>query len=353
MNEYTLTDTDNKIYRWIPLEICLKNLIRGLSFGRASNYKDKTEFTAAYRPLQREDVIEFLEGKNPKDDSAIEAWTNASEEEASLRINELESQHNPEVLRKALDERFFTCCFTKEFSKNFKWSDQTNDPKVCLVINRDIFYHDHRNLVRPVKYVDQRPILRLPDSYLLEVVYEIIFTKLKTDGKYNYENEKEIRAILCKDVLMCPEEAVLHEVEDGTYAYEKNLHEYLEAILFPTETLDLEVVKETKLKIEQELKASRDIEKQISLCKELWQMSNDPRVSQSVIFHEMAKRAGMMSPQENLRKMQQVYNALNVYQKHSTIMEMLSVLDEGVNVDSRLEELAKRPKYGDVQLYKV
>lgn len=349
-DETIFMSNNNKIYRWMPIEICLKNFIRGLSFGRVSNYKDKTEFSAKYRKLQRKDVIKFLKRQNPKSFSTIAIWENAKKKSANLMLRMLEKRHNPEELRKALEERYYTCCFTKEFSKDFDWSDQSNDPKVCLVINRDSLRQEHKYLVQPVRYTAQRPILRLPDNLLPEVVHEIVFTKLKTYGKYNFEKEKEIRALFCKDILKCPEEAVLHDVEEGAYVYEKNLHEYLEAIFIPKEIQDLEVVKETKLKIEQELKASRDIEKQIRLCKEIDQLFKAAAVNQSLFSYLLDIRAGIINYHEGLRDIQQAYNELNVYQKHSTIKEMFDVLAKGVDVDARLEELAKTPKYANVEL---
>ena len=103
-------------------------------------------------------------------------------------------------------------------------------------------------------------------------------------------------------------------------------------------------------KIKQQLYASGNVEEQLRLCKWIKQLSLSVGMKDSLPFFEdiNSKRQSRIYRLPEYLPLFVIYNHLHCHQLHSTICEMLSVLDEGVNVDARLEELARRPKYGKV-----
>ena len=168
------------IYRWMDVEICQKNLDLGLGFCSVSQFVDKEEFTSIFQPAKRRDIMKFLgkqSHKFPGAHSSMEIWGNADRKDIQQSIKEIEQEFNNEKLYADLIRRYYVCCFTKEFSKDFCWSDQSSKPKVCLAINENAFRREHRYKIEEIEYNKCRPKYKATDD-LEERVPKIVFSKL-------------------------------------------------------------------------------------------------------------------------------------------------------------------------------
>ena len=231
----------SKIYKWVPIDIVSKILRYGLSFSPASNFKDVAEYTIQYKAHTIEGLERFLirfgqDNNCLQEKIALAKKIKNDRELQSELLKELEAKKNefPCELKKALNDRYYVCSTTYDESTNFKWSD-SDDNKVNwvrLTLNRKEVEKQYRRLCRDVQYHDKRPKVNQTSS-LEECVYDIVFSKLKRDAtsNYNYEEEKEVRLLLCTERLNVPvEKESLKRLDGEKYIYDLHLHDYLEEI---------------------------------------------------------------------------------------------------------------------------
>ncbi len=231
----------SKIYKWVPIDIVSKILRYGLSFSPASNFKDVAEYTIQYKEHTIEDLKRFL-FRFGKDNNCLQEnieLANKIENDKVLQsklFKELEAKKNefPCELKKALNDRYYVCSTTYDESTNFKWLD-SDDNKVNwvrLTLNREEVEKQYNQLCRNVQYYDERPKVNQTSS-LEECAYNVVFSKLKREAtsNYNYEEEKEIRLLLCTERLNVTGEKESFQRLDGeNYIYDLHLHDYLEEI---------------------------------------------------------------------------------------------------------------------------
>lgn len=336
---------DNKIYRWMTLEICIKNLVRGLAFGCVSQYVDETEFTAIIVESKRRHVIKYLRRYRPKDIDLLYEFINVPRKQLAPALRDLAKKYD---LRKELSEHYYICSLTDNPSNEFSWTDkEERKPLGRFCINYEIFKQEHDYDVDYVKYSLEKPKINIFNNSI-GTLKKIAFNKSAIYNGKDLTNEREVRALLDTNIKKYKDKTILYEDDlDYPYIYEKLLHEYLESILIPEEMFKMEGASEAKKKIDQLLHASRNVEEQLSLCREFKYVSSRFGWSQCIPLLEEMKQKKNSSEFSLLNG---IYNHLHCYQRHSTISEMFNVLDENVNVDARLNELAKTPKYAHVKI---
>lgn len=251
------------VYKWIPISLASKILRRGLSFSPASTFKDVTEFSVNYRPMQAEELLSFMRrveqdtGVISKERHYIEAmFNNPTYRQSFLQQFNGCGHKFQNDLKEALTERFFVCSLTYDPKEDFDWSDLTgkSNELVRFTLNNKELHQHYKNMYRRVNYVSNRPAIN-QTAPLEQCAYDIIFTKLNT-----YEAEKEVRVVLCSDQLKVPcEQLCLLQENNEPYIYDLHLHDYLKAISI-AETADTCYIEEWEEILNQQQSPDQQIE---------------------------------------------------------------------------------------------
>ena len=334
----------NKVYRWMDLKICHKNLIRGLGFGHVYRYVDDTEFKALIRKPTRKAVVDWLLTRpecSLNHSENINNWQEASNSTAKSWLEVIRKKHTPEELREALSKRYYVCSLTKKSSKRFKWSDQSKNPKVCLVLNLDKLHSNYQAHIREVRYLSQRPVIGMMDD-MLEVMYDIVFTKLR-----RYSHEEEVRALFCTEITENFTNSILFEKdEEFDYFYDKRLHDYLEEIRVPRTILNRDGVMEDIQAIRKVLDTPEDPEKLLQYFEAFMEKTHEKETTDRFLLSLYNKCMCLPYKFYDLQCLQKNFFQLQTLQRSEILHQMF----ESRFSYEKLSDLAYTPKYAHVKL---
>lgn len=369
------------LYKYVPADVAIVFLQKGLSFSRPSDFADKNEFHTRFIPIR---VHEFLAAMQeykkfrqnpawlhrlPPDEQFW--WYSRNHPEVSPkskkqiraivdRVNATQKNVSSEKLKQQLNARFRICSLTTWEDSEKMWREYAGDSTgVKFTFQTKALVNSEYGTLRPVAYSPKLPCYN--PAYFSrdgEHLLRVIYTKLDS-----FADESEVR--LCVD-LWRPQISALHGLymsetrgeqnRQKEYLYYRPIQECLSAVTFGRNC-----PKVTKEKITSLLNQLPDTDSCMQLCERLRELLLG--LEASPLFHhaspqELAESMPTYAMQgynegpDNLVTAWKIMNQLKCLLAPGDDEVLLRCLQEASWKEHTLQ-IVNRPRFKNVQIIQL
>lgn len=345
----------SKVYKWLPVDLVSKILKIGLSFSPASNFRDSSEFSINYKKHNIKDLINFItryrEQYGTTDTSRMLIQNilqnKATRKKLLKNLDEDEGEKFKKNLKKDLNDRYYICSLTYDDSLSFAWSDSSGNShdQVRLTLNREKLEQQYKKMCQNVRYCDHRPAVN-QTSPLEEAAYDVIFSKLKTDGTTNYEIEKEVRLAYCTERLNYDSELILSKkIDNEPYIYDLLLHDYLEEI-----TVSKHVDSHYSKEWEEILTLKQDYSEQAQVYNQALAIINYLPKLPPIKSRRLLPKEQQTLSERAFGEYDEAHRFFCAIHTEDVVQEIFEKLAQGEAISEALIEMFKQPRYKNVPI---